>query len=109
MAVFPVQCLDAHGLVRTTEYPESLCLVWVLPTTKMTLKVISEDITLPSLSIDALRAAGPFTPRIARMVTPSEMWHHYVPESGNWHDGTFTRWIAALSAAPNPCCHKNFL
>jgi hypothetical protein len=32
-----------------------------------------------------------------------------VPESGNWHDGTFTRWIAALSAAPNPCRHKNFL
>jgi len=48
MAVFPVQCLDAHGLPETTEYPESLCLVWVLPTTKMTLKVISEDITLPS-------------------------------------------------------------
>ena len=46
------------------------------------------------------RAAGPFTPLIARMVTHSEMWHRYVPESGNWHDGTFTRWIAALSAAP---------
>jgi hypothetical protein len=43
------------------------------------------------------------------MVTYSAMWHHYVPESGNWHDGTFTRWIAALSAAPNPYCHKNFL
>jgi len=42
------------------------------------------------------------------MVTHSEMWHHYVPESGNWHDGTFTRWIAALSAAPNPCCHNFF-
>jgi hypothetical protein len=40
------------------------------------------------------------------MVTHSEMWHRYVPESGNWHDGTFTRWIAALSAAPNPRCHK---
>jgi hypothetical protein len=37
------------------------------------------------------------------------MWHRYVPESGNWHDGTFTRWIAALSAAPNPCGHKFFL
>jgi hypothetical protein len=36
------------------------------------------------------------------------MWHHYVPESGNWHDGTFTRWIAALSAAPNPYRHKFF-
>jgi hypothetical protein len=48
MAVLPAQCPDAHGLFRTTEYPESLCLVWALPTTKMTLKVISEDITLPS-------------------------------------------------------------
>jgi len=54
------------------------------------------------------RAAGPFTPRIARMVTHSEMWHRYVPESGNWHDGTFTRWIAALSAAPNLCCRNFF-
>jgi hypothetical protein len=42
------------------------------------------------------------------MVTHSEMWHRYVPESGNWHDGTFTRWIAALSAAPNSCCHKKY-
>jgi hypothetical protein len=42
------------------------------------------------------------------MVTHSEMWYHYVPESGNWHDGTFTRRIAALSAAPNPCCHNFF-
>jgi hypothetical protein len=48
MPVFPAQCLDAHGLFRTTEYPESLCLVWVLPTTKMTFKVISQDVTLPS-------------------------------------------------------------
>jgi hypothetical protein len=23
-----------------------------------------------------------------------------MPESGNWHGGTFTRWIAALPAAP---------
>jgi hypothetical protein len=23
-----------------------------------------------------------------------------VPESGNWHGGTCTRWIAALSATP---------
>ena len=30
-------------------------------------------------------------------------WYRYMPESGNWHDGTFTRWIAALSAAPRPC------
>ena len=35
------------------------------------------------------RAARPFTPRIARMVTHSEMWHRYVPELGNWHDGNF--------------------
>jgi len=48
MAFFPVRCLDAHGLPGTTEYPESLCLVWALLTTRMTLKVISEDITLPS-------------------------------------------------------------
>ena len=44
--------------------------------------------------------ARPFTPRIARLVTCPEMWYHYMPESGNWHDGTFTRWIVALSAAP---------
>jgi hypothetical protein len=28
------------------------------------------------------------------------MWYHYMPESGNWHDRTFTRWIVALPAAP---------
>ncbi len=28
-------------------------------------------------------AAGPFTPRIARMVTHSGMWHHYVSDTGN--------------------------
>jgi hypothetical protein len=44
--------------------------------------------------------ARPFTPRIARLVTCPEMWYHYMPESGNWHDRTFTRWIVALSAAP---------
>lgn len=48
MSLCPARCLDAHGLLDTTEYPESLCLVWVLPTSRMTLKVISEDITLPS-------------------------------------------------------------
>jgi len=47
-----------------------------------------------------LWAAGPFTPRIARLVTCPEMWHRYTPESGNWRGGTLTRWIAALSAAP---------
>ena len=44
--------------------------------------------------------ARPFTPRIARLVICPEMWYRYMPESGNWHDGTFTRWIMALSAAP---------
>jgi hypothetical protein len=33
-------------------------------------------------------------------VTPHDLWHRYLPESGNWQDGTFTRWIVALSAAP---------
>jgi len=45
MAFVPVRCLDAHALLRTTEYPEPLCHAWVLPTTWMTLKVTSEDIT----------------------------------------------------------------
>jgi hypothetical protein len=49
----PVQCLDAHGLFRTTEYPESLCQARVLPTTRMTFKVTSEVITLPSQLIRA--------------------------------------------------------
>src|SRR5262250_108987 len=30
---------------------------------------------------------------------PQELWYRYVPESGNWHGGTHTRWIVALSAA----------
>jgi hypothetical protein len=34
------------------------------------------------------------------VVTDPKHWHRYVPESGNWHGGTCTRWIAALSAAP---------
>jgi hypothetical protein len=46
-------------------------------------------------------AARPFTPRIARQVTLSGMWHRYVPDMGNWHGWTFTSWIAALSAAPS--------
>jgi hypothetical protein len=49
------------------------------------------------------RAARPFTPRIPRLVTCPGLWHRYMPESGNRHDGTFTRWIAGLSAAPHPC------
>ncbi len=35
-------------------------------------------------------------------------WYHYMPESGNWHGGTFTRWIAALSAAPRPCAPHRY-
>ncbi len=27
------------------------------------------------------------------------LWYRYVPESGNWHDGTFTRKIEPFSAA----------
>jgi hypothetical protein len=32
-----------------------------------------------------------YTPRNERMVTHHALWYRYVPESGNWHDGTFTR------------------
>ena len=46
------------------------------------------------------RAAGSFTPRNKHEVTLHEQWYRYVPESGNWHGGTCTRWITALSAAP---------
>ena len=35
-----------------------------------------------------------------KAVTHHELWYRYVPESGNWHGGTLTRRIAALSAAP---------
>jgi hypothetical protein len=28
-----------------------------------------------------------------------ELWYRYMIESDNYHGGTFTRWIAALSAA----------
>ena len=47
-------------------------------------------------------AAGPFTPRQAPDSYLPGQWHRYVPESGNWHGGTCTRWIAALSAAHVP-------
>jgi hypothetical protein len=30
---------------------------------------------------------------------PSELWYRYMTESDNYHGGTLTRWIAALSAA----------
>ena len=29
-----------------------------------------------------------------------ELWYRYMTETDNYHGGTFTRWIAALSAAP---------
>ena len=32
---------------------------------------------------------------------PPELWYRYMTESDNYHGGTFTRWIAALSAAPS--------
>jgi hypothetical protein len=47
------------------------------------------------------RAAGPFTPRIARRVTPTGMWHRYVTDLGNCHGWTRTSWIPVLSAAPS--------
>jgi len=28
-----------------------------------------------------------------------ELWYRYMTETDNYHGGTFTRWIAALSAA----------
>jgi len=41
----------------------------------------------------------PFTPRRTYVVTHHEPWYRCVPESGNWHVGTLTRWMAALPAA----------
>jgi hypothetical protein len=50
----------------------------------------------PTLTADQILAwAEPWA------VTGPEHWHRYVPETGNWHGGTYTRWIAALSAAPD--------
>ena len=46
-------------------------------------------------------AARPFTPRIARRVTPTGMWHRYVTDLGNCHGWTHTSWIPILSAAPS--------
>ena len=37
-----------------------------------------------------------------RVVTNPEHWHRYVPEAGNGHGGTCTRWTPSLSAAPVP-------
>ena len=42
-------------------------------------------------SSEVFWAAGPFTPRHERVVTHHGLWYRYVSESGNWHDGTFTR------------------
>ncbi len=47
-AFYPVLRLDTHTLLETTEYPESLCPMWVLPFIGTTLKIASEDTTLPS-------------------------------------------------------------
>jgi hypothetical protein len=55
--------------------------------------------TAPTASLSRW-AAGPFTPRVDHAVTRHDLWFRYMPESGNWHGGTFTRWTAALSAAP---------
>ena len=43
---------------------------------------------------------SPSSLRRTHAVTHHDLWYRYVPESGNWHGGTLTRWIAALSAAP---------
>ena len=62
----------------------------------------------PTAANPSRRAAGPYTPRNAHLVTQHGPWYRYVPESGNWHGRTFTRWIAALSAAshlPEPNKH----
>ena len=48
------------------------------------------------------KAAGPYTPRSYRAVTQHELWHHYVPEPGNWYGRFFPGWNAVLSAAQNP-------
>jgi len=53
-------------------------------------------------------AAGPFTPRNGHAVTRHELWYRYMPESGNWHGGTLTRWIAALPAAPQVPSMRNY-
>ena len=51
------------------------------------------------LTHDSYMAAGTFTPRNEHVVTQHELWYRYMPESSNWHDGIFTRWITAFSAA----------
>jgi len=44
--------------------------------------------------------SSPSSLRRTHAVAHHELWYRYVPESGNWHGGTLTRWMAALSAAP---------
>ena len=39
---------------------------------------------IASTAASSCWAAGPFTPRIARVVTHSGMWHRYVSDLGNW-------------------------
>ena len=48
----------------------------------------------PTAANPSRRAAGPFTPRNAHLVTQHEPWYRYVPESGNWHgeSGRDNRW-----------------
>ena len=48
MSIFQFSVWLYMILLETTEYPESLRPVWALPITGTTLKVASEDITLPS-------------------------------------------------------------
>src|SRR5512135_7697 len=53
-------------------------------------------------------AARPFTPRIARRVTPAGMWYRYVTDLGNCHGWTRTSWIPVLSTAPSPPASTQF-
>ncbi len=61
----------------------------------------SLDLQIAPTAEAIFRAARPFTPRIEHAVTQRVLWHRYVPDTGNWHDRTFTCWIAALPAAPS--------
>ena len=59
----------------------------------------------PTAEAQSLQGGQAFTPRIARLVTWPEMWHHYVSDTSpalREHGWTFPNWIAALSAAPTP-------
>jgi hypothetical protein len=39
----------------------------------------------------------------SRLVTCPRPWYRFAPKTSNWRGGTFTRRIAALSAAPKSC------